>query len=210
MVDEVGEAGASHADAVRDFRRVRVLEAARTVFSEEGLDGASVRAIASAAGCTTGAIYSQFRGKEDLYAGVLSTSLAGLHAAVAPAAGAVDDPADRLGAAIDAYVGYYRERPSEVALGLYLFRGIRPVGLGTELDAALNAQLRRVLDVFQDAVSALSPQADAELETASLFTHLMGLLIVDQTRRIRVTQRATDELLDHLRGSLVVRLTGGG
>jgi TetR/AcrR family transcriptional regulator len=202
----IGAAPESHVDAVRDFRRARVLAAAREVFSDKGLQGGSVRAIASAAGCTTGAIYSQFSGKEELYAEVLSEALAGLQHAVSAAAEEEEGPLG-LRRAIEAFFTHYRERPSEIGLGLYLFQGVRPMGLGRELDARLNAQLRRVLDVFTAEMEKLGPATDPELETASLFSFLMGLLIIDQTRRVRVTHRDTEELLEHYVEALLARVT---
>ena len=47
--------------------RDRLLEAAREVFARNGFHGASVEEIASAAGFSTGALYSNFEGKEDLF-----------------------------------------------------------------------------------------------------------------------------------------------
>jgi AcrR family transcriptional regulator len=47
--------------------RERLLDAARTVFAGSGFHGASVEEIASAAGYSTGALYSNFDGKEDLF-----------------------------------------------------------------------------------------------------------------------------------------------
>jgi AcrR family transcriptional regulator len=47
--------------------RERLLAAARTVFARNGFHGASVEEIASAAGFSTGALYSNFDGKEDLF-----------------------------------------------------------------------------------------------------------------------------------------------
>src|ERR1700741_5490992 len=46
--------------------RERLLEAARGVFARSGFHGASVDEMASAAGYSTGALYSNFDGKEDL------------------------------------------------------------------------------------------------------------------------------------------------
>src|SRR2546428_11815610 len=51
----------------RALTRARVLEAAARVFARRGFHGASVQDIAREAGATTGAIYSNFAGKEDLY-----------------------------------------------------------------------------------------------------------------------------------------------
>jgi AcrR family transcriptional regulator len=47
--------------------RERLLRAARSVFARNGFHGASVEEIASEAGFSTGALYSNFTGKEDLF-----------------------------------------------------------------------------------------------------------------------------------------------
>ena len=56
--------------------RARVLEAAARVFARQGFHGASVHEIAREAGATTGAIYSNFAGKEDLYLAVFEEHVA--------------------------------------------------------------------------------------------------------------------------------------
>src|ERR1700690_4333178 len=47
--------------------RERLLSAARSEFGRGGFHGASVEEIASEAGFSTGALYSNFEGKEDLF-----------------------------------------------------------------------------------------------------------------------------------------------
>jgi AcrR family transcriptional regulator len=47
--------------------RERLLAAARSAFAESGFHGASVEEIATRAGFSTGALYSNFDGKEDLF-----------------------------------------------------------------------------------------------------------------------------------------------
>lgn len=54
----------------RDVTRERMLDAAETLFLENGFRTTSVQAIAAAAGYTTGAIYSSFEGKDDLFLAV--------------------------------------------------------------------------------------------------------------------------------------------
>src|SRR5215813_14070841 len=82
--------------AVRDLKRSLILEAARKVFEAEGLDGASLRAIAAAAGYTPAALYFHFDSKEAIYAEVLRGSLANLGQAVERAISRAKTPADRL------------------------------------------------------------------------------------------------------------------
>ncbi|HEV3377508.1 MAG TPA: TetR family transcriptional regulator, partial [Thermoleophilaceae bacterium] len=51
--------------------RKRLMESAMRVFSEEGLDGASIDAIAAAAGYTKGAFYANFESKDELFLTIL-------------------------------------------------------------------------------------------------------------------------------------------
>src|SRR5437588_4388460 len=60
----------------RALTRTRVLEAAARVFARRGFHGASVHEIAREAGATTGAIYSNFAGKEDLFMAVFEEHVA--------------------------------------------------------------------------------------------------------------------------------------
>jgi AcrR family transcriptional regulator len=54
-------------DERRELTRAQLLDAAERVFARDGLRGASIEAIAEEAGYSHGAIYSNFKGKEDLF-----------------------------------------------------------------------------------------------------------------------------------------------
>ena len=51
----------------RLITRAQLLDAAERVFARDGLRGASIDTIALEAGYSTGAVYSNFKGKEDLF-----------------------------------------------------------------------------------------------------------------------------------------------
>jgi AcrR family transcriptional regulator len=55
----------------RDDTRDRLFEAATRVFEEQGINGASIEAIAAAAGYTRGAFYSNFASKDELIIAML-------------------------------------------------------------------------------------------------------------------------------------------
>ena len=57
--------------AVKDMKREMILAAARKIFAQEGLEGASLRAIAQEAGYTPAALYFHFASKEAVYAALL-------------------------------------------------------------------------------------------------------------------------------------------
>jgi AcrR family transcriptional regulator len=57
--------------------RAALIDAGREAFLAHGIDGASLAQIAEAAGCTTGAVYANFSGKDDLFLAVLDARRAG-------------------------------------------------------------------------------------------------------------------------------------
>lgn len=173
------------ADTLRDTRRKLIVEAAKRVFVADGLEAASMRAIAAEAGCTTGALYPLFRGKEEIYAAVLSEQLGALMQAVSDAVAAEGDPAVAARAGLDAFFRYYRERPDELALGLYLFRGLKPAGLTSDLDRALNERLIRVFGLIEGRY-ARAGDANPRARTAAGIAQAVGLLVLEQTGRLRL------------------------
>ncbi|HEY4586680.1 MAG TPA: helix-turn-helix domain-containing protein, partial [Brevundimonas sp.] len=47
--------------------RLKVLDAARTLFAERGYDAATIRDIAKGAGMSTGAVFANFQDKAELF-----------------------------------------------------------------------------------------------------------------------------------------------
>ncbi|MGX1790650.1 TetR/AcrR family transcriptional regulator [Bosea sp. NPDC055332] len=174
--------------AATDGKREGILVAARTVFEREGLDGASLRAIAAEAGYTPAALYFHFDSKEALYAEVLGHSIAALQAAVDLAVAAAATPVERFSAAALAFFDFYAQNPRDLDLGFYLFRGgMRPHGLGRERDRALNDALEATLAPIREAAEELGADAaQAELIMADAFAHASGVLLLAHTRRIRM------------------------
>jgi AcrR family transcriptional regulator len=68
----------------------RILEAARRVFSVEGLKGSSIRAIAREAGCDPALIYYHFDSKETMFLALVERKIAPLAADLAALSAAAD------------------------------------------------------------------------------------------------------------------------
>lgn len=66
--------------------RLKVLAAARKLFSEEGYEGATIRDIAAAAGMSTGAVFANFSDKSDLFREIMSDDMEALNTAMRDAA----------------------------------------------------------------------------------------------------------------------------
>ena len=202
--------------AVADARRSLVLAAARSAFFELGLEGASLREIAKRAGYTPGAIYSYFASKEEVYGALLGESLERLNAFVDAA---VAEPGtggrptariraaqSRLRAAASAFFDFYREHPRDLDLGFYLFHGMQPRGLTPALNERLNARLRDALTPAHDGLVALGASAgDAQAEVAALFAHIVGLLLLSHTGRIRMFRQESQVLFGRYLDDLLAR-----
>lgn len=198
----------SRRDAVSEHKRTLILTAAREVFAEEGLDGASLRAIAARAGYTPAALYFHFESKEAIYAEVLHASLRTLGEAVDRAVAATRTPQERLEAAAMAFFRFYAENPRDLDLGFYLFRGgMKPAGLGHDRDAGLNAALEAALrPIAVAAVELGASQARANLLMVDCFAHATGLLLLLHTGRIRMFGASAAELMEAYVAERLARL----
>lgn len=196
-------------EAVSELKRGLILDAARKVFEDEGLDGASLRAIAASAGYTPAALYFHFDSKEAIYAEVLRGSLTNLQDAVARSISRAKSPADRLRAAAMAFFRYYAENPRDLDLGFYLFRGgMKPHGLGKERDDMLNAALKAALRPIYEAAKGLGAQDDeAKCLMVDTFAHASGLLLLAHTGRVRMFGVSAPILMENFVESRIAALT---
>jgi AcrR family transcriptional regulator len=180
-------AGRRRQQAAKDKKRQSILDAAQRIFAAQGLEGASLRAIAKEAGYTPGAIYFHYASKEEIYGDLLAASLDRLHDAVRRPMTLAKDPAARLHAGALGFYDYYEAHPRDLDLGFYLFKGMRPLGLTPELDAELNGKLRAALAEIEGAMREVGAAPETALsETAALFAHAAGLLLLVHTGRIRM------------------------
>jgi AcrR family transcriptional regulator len=196
--------------AVSELKRELILDAARKAFEADGLDGASLRAIAAGAGYTPAALYFHFESKEAIYAEVLRSTLANLEQAINRSIGRAKAPVDRLRAAAMAFFRYYADNPRDLDLGFYLFRGgMKPEGLGKERDDILNAALESALQPIADAAQALGARREeARSLVADIFAHAAGLLLLAHTGRIRMFGASAPHLMERFIEAQVVALTG--
>ena len=170
-----------------DDRRAHILAAAQRVFEEKGLDGANMRAIAREAGYTPGALYFHYASQEEIYADLLSISLARLHEATRDAGSGADTPQECAVERAMAFYDYYTTRPDEFSLGFYLFKGIGPYGLTPELNDRLNAEFWHALSVvYQPIVKSGKHLGEALSDLTACVGHGVGLLLLFHTGRIRM------------------------
>ena len=195
--------------AQRTERRQSIIEAAERVFAVSGLDGATMRAIASEAGCTTGGIYPFFDGKDALYAEILQQSLSRMGRALVDALDAAASGREAH-SVTHAFFAYYQAHPHELSMGLYLYRNRNGrKGLSNGLDRTLNSMVLKALSAFDRAFLAV---VDIDETTAArlrgrAFTYLVGLLILDEARRLKLLGLNVSEELDVFTDTLLYPYT---
>jgi AcrR family transcriptional regulator len=97
--------------------RYRLMDAAARLMAHQGYVGTSVRAIASRAGLTTGAIYAQFPGgKEELFLAILASVGREVQRFVGEALVAATDPVDLIVRQAGALWDFFDTYPSFAAL----------------------------------------------------------------------------------------------
>lgn len=95
--------------------RDRIIAAARALFLERGFDATAVAAICRTAGVSNGALFHQFRTKEDLGFAVYSLVRADFWNRVIKALTAPNDPLDGVEAAVRAALTFQRDEPGAAA-----------------------------------------------------------------------------------------------
>ena len=201
--------------ALADAKRQHILNAAKAVFMEFGLDAVSMREIAKRAGYTAGAIYSYFASKEDIYAALLIDSLERLNDCVSQSTqgASIDQKVDAKNTILElrksalAFYQFYRDNPRDLDLGFYLFQGLQPRGLSGTWDQALNKRLRDAMHPQEIALTKLGfGKKEIDTELTAIFAHIVGVLLLNHTGRIRMFGKGADELINHYLDQLALRL----
>lgn len=189
-----------------DVRQELVLDAARSAFFDLGMEKTSIREIAKRAGYTPGALYSYFPSKEHIYGALLGESLERLNSQVEQALEQAANAPARLSAAATAFFEFYRINSHDLDLGFYLFQGMAPRGLTPELNTRLNTRLRTALQPCEAALQTMGwSSAKATQEVTALFAHIVGLLVMSHTGRIRMFGQDSKELFANYLANLLAR-----
>ncbi len=208
--EKVLEARKGRQALISDAKKAHILAAAKEVFEEHGLEGANVREIAKQAGYTPGAIYSYFTSKEEIYGALLADSLERLNEAVNNSISGTHSSLQKVEKSALGFYEFYASNPRDLDLGFYLFGGARPYGLTPELNKKLNTRLRDSLLHLENALIEIgaSPKVAKE-EVTAFFAHCVGLLILENTHRIRMFQEDSAKLCAVYVKQVVERITIG-
>ena len=122
--------------AAQGDTKSRLLEAATELFSRDGFEGASTRAIGSLAGVNIATLAYHFGSKEGLYEAVLAQIYEEI-LALEPPRKLAPTPPGRIREAVAIILGFARQRQFLVRLVLILLHGSLPTALRDPLNARL-------------------------------------------------------------------------
>jgi AcrR family transcriptional regulator len=183
--------------------RERLLAAARSVFARSGFHGASVEEIASAAGFSTGALYSNFDGKEDLFLVLMEREIEAHAREIAEAVRERASMSERATGGARQWMTMIEREPEVVLLFMEFWAyGVRDAQVRPKV-AARFAQMREVLTrLIADGVR------DFELELELPAEHLALAIdaLADGIARQKLTD--PDAVPDELMGRVLSLLFG--
>jgi AcrR family transcriptional regulator len=97
-------------------RREQILETAARLFAEHGYANADTQLLAEKLGVGKGTIYRYFPSKEEVFLAAADRVMHLLHERVDAGIRGIEDPLDRIAAAIHAYLAFFAEHPEFVEL----------------------------------------------------------------------------------------------
>jgi AcrR family transcriptional regulator len=181
--------------------RERLLSAARSVFASSGFHGASVEEIASEAGFSTGALYSNFEGKEDLFLVLMEREIEEHAQEISRAVAAQASIADRATGGARQWMTMIEREPEALLLFMEFWAyGVRDARVRPKV-AARFAQMREVLTtLIADGVR------DFDLELAIPAEHLAVAIdaLADGIARQKLAD--PDAVPDDLMGRVIALL----
>lgn len=182
------------------FKRRRILEAAAALFQSKGLGGTTMRAIAQAAGYSTGAPYAYYQSKEEIFADLVNQSLADATRAIKQAAQSSLPTRALIRAVFTAFYKYYSDNPAELQLCLSLYSSIetKQTGLPEKIDAQFNSRLMALLGTMANALHTNTHLTadDAQAETMGCFSFMVGVLALQSTGRLEILGAGAQEMVD--------------
>ena len=165
--------------------RASLLRTGRRVFARYGYDGASLRAITSAARTNLGAVTYHFGSKRKFYEAVLASCAQPLADAAVAAAQRAGSCADRVSAVARAYFDYLFANPDVAQLML------QELVLGRTPPAAVGGPIRQIMAALVEIVEA--GQRSGEFRAGD--PRLMAISIISQPVHMNLVRGAVKNLM---------------
>jgi AcrR family transcriptional regulator len=186
--------------------RERLLGAARTVFARSGFHGASVEEIASEAGFSTGALYSNFDGKEDLFLALMERAIDEHAREISDAVGARSSMAERATGGARQWMTMIEREPEVLLLFMEFWAyGVRAAQVRPKV-AAQFARMRELLTkLIADGVREFDLELDIPAEQLAVAIDALADGIARQ--KLADPDAVPDELMGRVLSLLFAAVT---
>jgi AcrR family transcriptional regulator len=188
----------------RAATRERLLTAARSVFARSGFHGASVEEIASEAAFSTGALYSNFDGKEDLFLALMEREIDRHAREIAAAVGERTSVSARAAGGARQWMSTIEREPELVLLFMEFWAyGVRDPQVRPQV-AARFAQVRKMLTkLIADGMREFGLELELPAEQLAIAIDALA----DGIARQKLTD--PDAVPDDLLGQVIALLVAG-
>ncbi len=163
-------------DEVEEFRD-QLVDAAIRIFSKMGVDGITMRGLASEVGCSRQTPYRYFESKEDILSAVRAAGFSRLASLTQRAMTRVEDPVQRIAAAGKAYVRYAASNPELYRL-MWSYGKDEPK-THPELYRQLMSNLSNLTECFRAAVDAGRIAGDPRRLNVVFWSGLHGIVMLE-------------------------------
>jgi AcrR family transcriptional regulator len=160
----------SRREEYAEATRQGLLDAARTIFTEEGYQATNIEAIARAARVTRGAFYYYFEDKKALFDAVVVALQMEAARAVATRAVVISQPWERLQVGIEAFLDACSE-PAYRRLVIQEAPAVLGTARAREIDEAY------VLALLTASLKSLRQTGELDCEDVDLLSHMLGAMI---------------------------------
>lgn len=150
---------------VRDGQRTAEMmrEAAADLFFKHGYEATSLRQVAAEVGIQVGSLYNHISGKDELLSAIMIQVMSDLQEALDAATDGIQDPVERLSAAIDCHIRFHAERRRDTFIGNSELRS-----LGADDRKKVVTLRKKYEETLRDLVSAAVSAGDGDVIDAKL------------------------------------------
>ena len=178
----------------REQRKRQILDTARALLLEKGMNATSINQIAKRSELSVGAIYFYFKDKEELFAALQVEGLELLHQAIIQAVNKKSTPEKKISAIAQAYLRFSEDHKNYFDIINYFLTSpetIFPPQLKNEIDGHGNASIAKLTEAIREGMEkGLFKAVDPRRQAIILWSAFNGMI---QLKKLQNTILAKDE-----------------
>lgn len=168
------------------LRQREIVEAARAIIFEVGVEGLTVRKIADELKITDGALYRHFKSKEEILSLLIDDIEATLLATVSLSAQQVDDPLKKLESIFLAHLHYAEKRKG---VTFTVMASLKEKKLQKKMFSVINKYFKLIKNILRQGIAEKKFRSDINLESAiiAFWGMVQGIVTIWGVSRYKYT-----------------------